>query len=98
PLDLHSFPTRRSSDLRLFELVLEQKLSVRQTEDLARQAAGGQDLTKKAARPKLDKPADLRTLETTLEHALGTKVEIQTGGDLRRDRKSTRLNSSHLVI
>jgi ParB family chromosome partitioning protein len=69
---------------KLFELVMEQKLSVRQTEDLARQAADGVLPGAKTVKPKLEKPADVRTLESSLEHALGTKVEIRTRKDLKR--------------
>ncbi len=69
---------------RLFALVLEQKLSVRQTEDLARQTAEGQNLEKKEPRPKLEKPADVRTLESSLEHLLATKVEMRVGKDPQR--------------
>jgi ParB family transcriptional regulator, chromosome partitioning protein len=67
---------------RLFQLVLEQKLSVRQTEDLARQAQAGEPLEeKKPERVKAEKPADVRTLESSLEHLLGTKVEVKTKKD-----------------
>lgn len=71
---------------RIFTVVLEQKLSVRQTEDLARQAAGDEARPAKAARPRLDKPADIKNLETELEHALGTKVEVQPHKDLKQGR------------
>jgi ParB family chromosome partitioning protein len=67
---------------KLFSLAVERKLSVREVEDLARRLNGGDTLEPrqpKAAAP--EKPADLRALETALQHALGTKVEIKTRKD-----------------
>jgi ParB family chromosome partitioning protein len=69
---------------RIFALVVAQKLSVRQTEDLARSAnlSGGVTTDeKKVGRPALKKSADIRNLESTLQHSLGTKVEIRTKKD-----------------
>lgn len=65
---------------RLFTIAVEQKLSVREVEDLARQAAGGRSL-EKTKRPHRDKPADIKAVESSLQHSLGTKVEIKTKKD-----------------
>jgi ParB family chromosome partitioning protein len=65
----------------VFKKVLEGKLSVRETEALAKQIEGGE--TPSAEEPKSKKPeapksADLRALEDSLQQALGTKVVIRT--------------------
>jgi ParB family chromosome partitioning protein len=68
---------------KVFALILEQKLSVRQAEDLAR----GNKTAEREAKPtkiRLEKPADIRSLETSLEQSLGTKVEIRTRKDPTR--------------
>ena len=62
----------------VFKKVLEGKLSVRETEALAKQVEAGEPPApeapvKKAAPPK---PADLRALEESLQETLGTKVVI----------------------
>jgi len=65
----------------VFKKILEGKLSVRETEAMAKQVeAGGpppgeEEKSKKVKPPK---PADLRALEETLQHSLGTKVVIRT--------------------
>lgn len=71
-------PVERHS---LFTMALERKLSVRDVEDLARRTTEGKGLEPKAHKPKAEKPADLRALETALQHTLGTKVEINTRKD-----------------
>src|SRR5688500_19539403 len=71
--DLHSFPTRRSSDLPGLSTLVR-------AGDLLR--LGDQDLGL-ADRRKVDQPAIERHCAAAF---------------LLRDRKSTRLNSSHLVI
>lgn len=58
----------------LLQLVLLRQLNVRQTEDAARAINEGIK-AKKAA----DKSPEIRTLETDLQHLLGTKVELRTG-------------------
>ncbi len=68
---------------KIFSLVVEQRLSVRQTEDLARGAKAASSEPPKP-RTKLEKPADIRSLETALEQTLGTKVEIRTRKDPRK--------------
>src|SRR5688500_19975848 len=76
--DLHSFPTRRSSDLEGAgdpgAVVVDRAVH--------RQAAGGGEGWEDAAG------------EVGL---VGDDAGVEDGDD-RRDRKSTRLNSSHLVI
>lgn len=65
----------------VFKKVLEGKLSVRETEALAKQVEAGEEPSaeepkaKKAAPPK---PADLRSLEESLQQSLGTKVVINS--------------------
>lgn len=67
---------------QLFAAALEQKLSVRQLEDLARQAAGAHEPeSRRPGRPRRVKPADIRHLEEQLTHSLGTKVEIKVKKD-----------------
>jgi ParB family chromosome partitioning protein len=69
---------------RLFKLSLEQDFSVRSFEDAARRINSGQPLGQPAPRPQLEKSADLKALEATLQHFLGTKVEIKTKKDLTK--------------
>ena len=63
----------------VFKKVLEGKLSVRETEALAKQVEAGdppaEDAPPRKAQPK---PADLRALEEALQVSLGTKVVIRT--------------------
>ena len=63
-----------------FIKVLEGKLSVRETEALAKQLEAGepQDENSPVKRAVPEKPADLRALEDSLQLALGTKVVIRT--------------------
>src|SRR5437868_1431493 len=81
---------------------------------LFRSAGLPEDGELKPAKKAAEKPADLRALEDSLQQSLGTKVVIRTKknpakGTLqihffsfedfdRIDRKSTRLNSSHVSI
>lgn len=78
-LMIEDSPERR----RIFALALSQKLSVREVEDLARQANAGQSpaVEGKPAKPARVKSADIRSLENELQHSLGTKVEIKTKKD-----------------
>jgi ParB family transcriptional regulator, chromosome partitioning protein len=64
----------------VFKKVLEGKLSVRETEALAKQVEAGEPPTEEAAVKKAvpQKPADLRALEDSLQLSLGTKVVIRT--------------------
>ena len=65
---------------RVFALVLEKQPSVRETEALARLAEEGElpAEEEKPSRRPVPKPADLKALEDTLQHSLGTKVVIRT--------------------
>ena len=66
----------------LFKKALEQKLSVRETEALAKQAEESGSLPQpegKAVRAQASKSADLKALEETLQRTLGTKVQIRSG-------------------
>lgn len=63
-----------------FKKILDERLSVRDTEALAKQLESGQGTPPKPAVEKKSapKPADLKALEETLQHCLGTKVVIKT--------------------
>src|SRR5437868_15320150 len=74
--DLHSFPTRRSSDLRW-----------RVDEDLEEWTRKGQVFD----RVRVE-------LEREIRFAVGCHGERSRGIPFARDRKSTRLNSSHVSI
>lgn len=69
---------------RLFTLCLEQNFSVRDLEDAARRLNHGQPLERKKIKIVPEKPADLKSLETTLQHLLGTKIEIKTKKNLTK--------------
>src|SRR5207302_10970516 len=71
--DLHSFPTRRSSDLRVAEAIAE----------LQRAIAGAED------------PLERARLQVHLAQA---HMEPRALERILGDRKSTRLNSSHVKI
>jgi ParB family chromosome partitioning protein len=65
----------------VFKKVLEGKLSVRETEVLAKQVDAGEPPPEETAQKKksaISKPADLRALEDSLQQSLGTKVVIRT--------------------
>ncbi|MFI5362109.1 MAG: ParB/RepB/Spo0J family partition protein [Elusimicrobiota bacterium] len=64
----------------VFKKVLEGKLSVRETEALAKQVSEGGSSAEAAPVKRLapPKPADLRALEESLQLSLGTKVVIRT--------------------
>jgi len=65
---------------RIFSMLIDRHLSVRDAEDLARRASSGSldRTTNKKPRPK---PADIKAIEDSLQHSLGTKVEIKTRKD-----------------
>src|SRR5687768_17627322 len=81
-LDLHSFPTRRSSDLQLGH-------------DSLRVDAAGQDVAVFAVVGK-NVVARLEGRHHADDRRLLTQIEVAVAADL--DRKSTRLNSSHGYI
>jgi ParB family chromosome partitioning protein len=65
----------------VFKKVMEGKLSVRETEALSKQVEAGELPNAEEPRPKkvaAPKPADLRSLEDSLQQSLGTKVIIRT--------------------
>jgi ParB family transcriptional regulator, chromosome partitioning protein len=64
----------------VFKKVLEGKLSVRETEALAKQVEAGEPAAEESPAKKSSppKPADLRALEEALQVSLGTKVVIRT--------------------
>jgi ParB family chromosome partitioning protein len=65
----------------VFKKVLEGKLSVRETEAMAKQVEAGEPPVEDAGTVKkaaAQKPADLRALEDALQQSLGTKVVIRT--------------------
>lgn len=67
---------------KLFDIMLAQKISVRDAEELARRANGGESLeTERPVKKALEKAADIRNLESALQQLLGTKVEIKTRKD-----------------
>src|SRR5205085_6325229 len=84
PPDLHSFPTRRSSDLRLLPRGVDRV-------DLS-----GKDEPPTGAQRGLDRPVRaLRLAEAAEEEQIAVP---RVGLEAERDRKSTRLNSSHSQI
>src|SRR5439155_19674277 len=80
--DLHSFPTRRSSDLIAgkFALLLPGKAQTR------------------SERQEKNQPQRSRCFRQNSVHGLGGILQPATNSAESRDRKSTRLNSSHVAI
>ncbi|MFA6315813.1 MAG: ParB/RepB/Spo0J family partition protein [Elusimicrobiota bacterium] len=71
---------------RLFKILLDQKMSVRELEDLARRiqsapASTAPEPRKSAPAPSREKTPEIRDMENQLQHLLGTKVEIKTRKD-----------------
>ncbi|MBI5211503.1 MAG: ParB/RepB/Spo0J family partition protein [Elusimicrobia bacterium] len=71
---------------RLFSVIIEQKVSVRELEDLARRILNAP--SEQAQEPRRttipaprDKAPEIKDMETALQHAIGTKVEIKTRKD-----------------
>src|SRR5207253_9389846 len=83
--DLHSFPTRRSSDLHRISVEV-QKLKLRGGRDEMRSAYG--NLVSNAVRYT---PVGGHIALRCVEQDGGVALQV-------RDRKSTRLNSSHVAI
>lgn len=79
-------PIERS---KLFKLITENQLSVRDAEKVAQRIEGGEKLpepSEKGPKVKAPKPADIRAFEQALEKAFGTRVEIRTKKDLKSGR------------
>ena len=74
---------------KIFQVAVEQRLSVRDVEGLAKRVQAGGPLPgeKKARQLKPIKSADVHAMESELEKAFGTRVEIRT----RKDEKSGRI-------
>src|SRR5207249_10160762 len=85
-LVLHSFPTRRSSDL--FILMISSSLGLAQRSDLVSSSSIGGQIVRYGGLKE--------SALVLLDHSGSTKDQ-RTFTDLR-DRKSTRLNSSHVSI
>src|SRR5690606_41449325 len=95
PRDLHSFPTRRSSDLNAYKQkekevnTMDQQLLVFVT------VVEKQNFTRAAEYLHMTQPAVSQYIQT-LERHVGTKLLNRSNKYV--DRKSTRLNSSHVKI
>lgn len=63
----------------VFQKTLAGRLSVRETETLARAMRAGAEKPRSIKRGRPQKPADLRALEESLQHSLGTKIVIRSG-------------------
>src|SRR5206468_8619715 len=92
PRHLHSFPTRRSSDLELgLAILVHPALTLELLVDPRRVLVPFAELA--LERPEVDLLlADLLLLSEDLGLPF---FQLSDPGRLRRDRKSTRLNSSH---
>src|SRR5205807_5847836 len=88
--DLHSFPTRRSSDLAVVDAACAGKADAALGQLCARELVG-------AGADRLDEAELLGTVENAVMPQPGDHQHIGLAYPLL-DRKSTRLNSSHLVI
>lgn len=64
--------------LSAFNKVVAQKMSVREVEDFVRQMTAPPTPSAKKLTAVPTKPADIRAMESTLQKALGTKVQIVT--------------------
>ena len=88
--------TENASELA--QIIISKGLSVRDTEKLVRKSANGQEIAtsdRKSNKGSGDKDADTKALEGDLSAAIGMKVQVNHHSNKERDRKSTRLNSSH---
>src|SRR5699024_12540539 len=82
--DLHSFPTRRSSDLLSLEKLNHHDRRVRRTQKLFREAF-------------LELIAEKEYSQITVTEII-KEADYNRATFYRQDRKSTRLNSSHVSI
>lgn len=77
---------------KLYKLIVENHLSVRDAEHAAQRIVGGEKLPEPADKakghkaPKPPKPADIKALESQLEKGFGTRVEIRTNKSATRGR------------
>lgn len=75
---------------KLFKLIMENQLSVRDAERVAQRIEGGEKLPEPglpgAAKPRPLKSPDIKAFEQALEKAFGTRVEIRTRKDLKSGR------------
>src|SRR5439155_21840241 len=83
--DLHSFPTRRSSDLGATEEYVFDNFTF-----FSRRIAEGSRLRLIVS--------SINSTGTEKNYNSGGVVAAETGKDAKTDRKSTRLNSSHVAI
>src|SRR5205807_7788568 len=89
--DLHSFPTRRSSDLEVVAGVGSRRGEADVEVEGVRVAAGRE-------RAERDRAEAAEGTVVDRGAAVDILVHLQVQLARKRDRKSTRLNSSHLVI
>ncbi len=68
----------------LLKNIIEQKLSVRDAEDMARGLSTEDPDSATRKKHITAKSADIKNIETSLQHALGTKVDIRTKKDLNK--------------
>src|SRR5947208_6498329 len=87
-LYLHSFPTRRSSDLEGSQLIIPAKLTKSETKKVQELAIAGFRAVDCSGLARVDFLMDPKSRKIFLN-------EINT---MPGDRKSTRLNSSHQII
>ncbi|MEK6650890.1 MAG: ParB/RepB/Spo0J family partition protein [Bacteroidota bacterium] len=71
--------------LRLYERIVHEGLSVRKVEDLARGTGGGKPAGARKARDAGTTPAGIQSVEDQLRQTLGTKVMVRTKGAGRGD-------------
>src|SRR5207249_11015580 len=96
PPSLHSFPTRRSSDL--FPLfVADERVRIPPLVELTAERTLGDLLDLLQARPEVFEEYRLAVVLPYSE-GLSEEIELDAEGDQGGDRKSTRLNSSHVSI
>src|SRR5207253_7149905 len=97
PLILHSFPTRRSSDLAAFLEVDFRMGGLEEIDaDLAARDMCGNCQYRNAAPLAVEQTVDQVKIARTA--AAGTDRQLAGQMRLGADRKSTRLNSSHVAI
>src|SRR5690606_40306098 len=88
--DQHSFPTRRSSDLGSFRGINGRPDYVRQACEASLKRLGV-EVIDLYYQHRVDP-------DTPIEDTVGAMADLVREGKVRLDRKSTRLNSSHVKI